>query len=60
MDQSLQVDINDFVLAVYAFNRKAYIGKVIDIDTADSEVVGESLCHLWKQAQPIALMNAQP
>ena len=38
MEQSLPVDINDFVLAVYAFNRKAYIGKVIDIDTADSEV----------------------
>ena len=38
VEQSLQVDINDFVLAVYAFNRKAYIGKVINIDTADSEV----------------------
>ena len=38
MEQSLQVDINDFVLAVYAFSRKAYIGEVIDIDTADSEV----------------------
>ena len=35
VEQSLQVDINDFVLAVYAFNRKAYTGKVIDIDTAD-------------------------
>ena len=33
VEQSLQADINDF-----AFNRKAYIGKVIDIDTADSEV----------------------
>ena len=38
VEQSLQVDISDFVLAVYAFNRKAYIGKVIDIHTADSEV----------------------
>ena len=38
VEQSLQVDINDFVLAVYAFSRKAYIEKVIDIDTADSEV----------------------
>ena len=38
VEQSLQVDINDFVRAAYSFSRKAYIGKVIDTDTADSEV----------------------
>ena len=63
VEQSLQVDINDFVLAVYAFNRKAYIEKVIDIDAADSEVFVsfmEASTADGSADGSLALMNAQP